>query len=108
MNSHLNPDEKTLTLRVSGDLVSTAAEPVRNEVLALFGGAASGPPKWTTFILDLTTAKMVDSVGLNLVVSMLKRVQARGAKMRITYSSQDVLRTLNFTRLDKHIELVKA
>jgi len=51
---------------------------------------------------------MVDSVGLNLVVTVLKHVQKRGARMRVAYSALNVLRTFTFTRLDKHLELVKG
>ena len=51
---------------------------------------------------------MVDSVGLNLIVTLLKRVSKSGARMQIAYSSPNVLRTLTFTRLDKHVELVKV
>jgi anti-anti-sigma factor len=108
MNSHPNSGEETLTLCVPGDLISTNVETFRTEADSLFGTAAGTPPKWHRFILDLTAAKMVDSAGLNLVVSLLKRVQSQGAKMQITYSSPNILRTFTFTRLDKHVELVKA
>jgi len=64
--------------------------------------------KMDTFKVDLTSAKMIDSVGLNLVVTWLKRTQKLGAKMQVAYSNANVLRTFIFTRLDKHIELVKV
>jgi len=51
---------------------------------------------------------MVDSVGLNLIVTLLKRVQQRGGRMQIAYSSPNIFRTFTFTRLDKHVELVKV
>lgn len=107
MNSQPNLDEKTFTLRVPGDLISTTVETLRHETVDLFG-TADAPPKWTTLVLDLTAAKMLDSAGLNLVVSLFKRVQLRGGRMQIRYSSPNILRILTFTRLDKHVELVSG
>lgn len=108
MNSALNANDNTVTLTVPGDLVSTTAEALRQEAERLLESAGEPQRKWNTFILNLSAAKMVDSVGLNLVVLLLKRVQKFGGKMQITYSSPNVLRTFSFTRLDKHIGLVKA
>ena len=108
MNTSLDLNEKSLTLRVPGDLISTNAETLRNEINGLIETPDGAPRKWDTFKLDLTAAKMIDSVGLNVVVTWLKRVQKQGAKMQIAYSSSNVLRTLIFTRLDQHIQLVKV
>jgi anti-anti-sigma factor len=108
MNPPLNLNENTVTLRVPGDLISTNVETLRNEAHVLLGPDDSTSRRERMFVLDLTAAKMVDSAGLNLVVSLLKRVQRQGTKMQIRYSSPNILRTFNFTRLDKHIELVKA
>ena len=106
MNSNLDLEKKWLTLRVAGDLISTNAEALRGEIDELL--KAESPAGWNTFRLDLTTAQMVDSVGLNLVVNLLKRVQKREARMQVLYGHQNVLRTFIFTRLDKQVELVKS
>lgn len=108
MNSHLDSSEKSLTLHVPGDLLSTNAEALLRELNRLFEASARPPGSWNTFRLDLSVATMVDSVGLNLIVTLLKRVRKSGARMQIAYSSPNVLRTLTFTRLDKHVELVKV
>jgi anti-anti-sigma factor len=108
MNSKLDLNEKSLTLRVPGDLISTNAEALRGEIFGLLETSDRPPQAWTAFKLDLTAATMVDSVGLNLIVTLLKRVRKAGARLQIAYSSQNVLRTFIFTRLDKHLELVKV
>ena len=108
MNAHPTLNEQSITIHVRGDLISTNAEAVRNEANGLLGTADGPSRQWTALILDLTTAQMVDSVGLNLIVTLLKRVQQCGAKMRIVYTSPNVMRTFAFTRLDKHVEMVKA
>jgi len=107
MNSHLDPDKRTLTFRVPGDVLSTNVEILRTESAGFFEGQPTSSAGWGTFVLDLTAAKMVDSSGLNLVVSWLKCVQARGAKMQVVYSSPNLLRTFTFTRLNTQVELVK-
>jgi len=106
MNSKAELEEHIVTLRVAGDLISTNAETVRTEAESLLK-SADAPLKWSVFSLDLTGAKMVDSVGLNLVVMLLKRIRIIGRKMRVTYSNPNILRTFMFTRLDQQIELVK-
>jgi anti-anti-sigma factor len=99
MNSTFS--DTSLALKVSGDLVSTNAEIFRKEVGGLLASADGAGRKWSLFSLDLTAAKMVDSVGLNLVVALLKRVQERGAKLQIAYTNPNVLRTFVFTRLEQ-------
>ena len=108
MNPHQEPDKNSITLRVPGDLISTNAEALRKEAAGLLETPDGAPRKSATFILDLRAARLVDSVGLNLVVGLLKRVQKLGARMQITYSNPNVLRTFTFTRLDQHVEMVKV
>jgi len=102
------PENNPLTVRVTGDLVSTTTAAVRAEIDVLLAASSRLLEPGATLRLDLTAATMIDSVGLNLVVSLLKAVQTRGAKLQIAYSDQNVLRTLTFTRLDKQLELVKV
>jgi anti-anti-sigma factor len=107
-NLELNPHDRTLTLYVPGDLTSTNAESLRNEVKTTLEIPEGAPRAWDTFKVDLGAAKMVDSMGLNLIVAWYKRVQTLGGKMQVAYSTPNILRTFVFTRLDRHIELVKA
>jgi anti-anti-sigma factor len=104
MKTHLDPKTNVLTVTLSGDLTSTSAEQLRPPINTLLD---QPKPAWSLFRLELTGAKMVDSVGLNLIVSILKLVQQRGAKMQIVCANTNVHRTFLFTRLDKQIELIK-
>jgi anti-anti-sigma factor len=103
----MNPNDTCLTLRVTGDLLSTKTDAIRAEADKLLGGPADAPRAWAVFKLDLTGAKMIDSAGLNLVVSMLKRVRLKGGKMQVAYANPNLLRTFVFTRLDEQVELIK-
>lgn len=96
-------EPKTRVLRIADDLVSTNAGAVRSQFEAQIA-----PEGWRVFQLDLSGARIVDSVGLNLIVMMLKRARKQGARMQILYSSRNILRTFIFTRLDRHIEMVKV
>lgn len=108
MTPDLKLSNQAMTLHVTGDLISTNVESLRSVISTSLDAKDGVAQAWNTFVLDLSTAKMVDSVGLNLVVAILKRVQKRGAKMQVTYTNQNVFRTFAFTRLDKHVELIKA
>jgi len=108
MNTKPDLENKSLTLRVDGDLISTNAEAVRNEAARLLESSGGGTGGWNLFKLDLSAAKMVDSKGLNLIVILLKRAQKQNARLQVIYSDPNVQRTFTFTRLDKQVELVKA
>ena len=107
MKTNFDVTTWTFTVTLLGDLISTAVEGMRPEINALFADLAKPDANWNLLQLDLSTAKMVDSVGLNFIITVLKSVQKRGAKMQVKYSDQNVHRTFIFTRLDKHLELVK-
>ena len=49
---------------------------------------------------------MVDSVGLNLLVSLIRELTARDKKLRLLVSSKHILRSMRFTRLDTLAEVV--
>ena len=108
MNTNLDRNAGILTVTIDGDLTSTTAGALRTEMAGRLAEAAGNAAAWKLFRLDLSRANMVDSVGLNFIVTMLKAVQAQGGKMEIVYASLNVHRTLLFTRLDKHVTLVNG
>lgn len=104
MNHEPTTTPSILRFRQNGDLTSTNSERLSKD---LKSAVDSAHLQNATVVLDLTSAKMVDSVGLNLIVTALRAIQNFGGKMCIEYSNQNVYRTFVFTRLDKHVELVK-
>ena len=99
---------KNLTFRAPGDLLSTNSLALRIEADALLKLEDARGTEWSVFVLDLRAARMVDSVGLNVIVTLLRRVQKKGRRMRVECSSPNVFRTFTFTRLDQLIELVQV
>lgn len=101
-------DAGVVSVTLPGDILSTNADTLRDE---LFGLLETPPVKaggWHTLKLDLTAAQMVDSVGLNLIVSLVRAVKARHGAVAATVSSSNILRTFKFTRLDKQITVSKV
>jgi anti-anti-sigma factor len=107
MEPNLKLENGVLIVRVDGDLTSTTVLPLRRQLDEYFKSDHATAQLWTICKLDLRAARMIDSVGLNLVVSLLKTVQKRGATLQVATTDQNILRTLAFTRLDKQLELVK-
>ena len=104
----MKSDTFTHNVAWSGDLISTNAAALREQLRNVLEPAAGSSFEWHLIRLELNSARMVDSVGLNLVVSLLRAVQKADRKMQVTYTNPNVLRTFQFTRLDQQIELIKA
>jgi len=103
IESRLERESRTLRLVFPGDILSTNASGLKEEAIRAIEGSAPG---WDSLVADLSAARMVDSVGLNLLVTIIKAAQARHRKTRIRSSSSHVRRALKFTRLDQMAELV--
>src|SRR5262249_14932779 len=95
--------EHDLRFEVAGDILSTTSESIREQLSQRLesSGASLG-----LFELDLPRTHMIDSVGLNLLVWLIKQVGARNGKLRIRLADANVMRTVRFTRLDRHAEIV--
>jgi anti-anti-sigma factor len=61
-----------------------------------------------TVEIDLRRASMVDSVGLNLLVAVLKKAKALGSRTRFVISDNSVARIFQFTRLNEHADVVRV
>lgn len=85
-----------------GDLLSTNAAASQAELSRLM----DADEKWKLIVLDLRAARIVDSVGLNLIVSIIRGARPAGRSVRVVVSNQNVRRVLAFTRIDQHAEVV--
>ena len=106
MKHIIDSNSKTLTLQFPGDVLSTNAEVLRQEAVATLESPAMKASDWQTLKLDLSSAKMIDSVGLNLIVSLIKTAKSRSAKVVGLISNPSVQRALVFTRLNTQMDLV--
>ena len=108
MKHILNPQAQTLTLVFTGDVLSTNASNLRQEIFTLLESDEVKRTSWQTLDLDLTATQMIDSMGLNLLVSVIKLARNRSAKVVGRIASPNVQRALLFTRLNTQMELVMA
>src|SRR5690349_18022353 len=106
MKHTIDPSSKTLTLLFAGDVLSTNADILRQEAIGALESPGLKSADWQTLKLDLTAAKMIDSVGLNLIVSLIKTAKTRSAKVVGLISKASVQRALVFTRLNTQMDLV--
>jgi anti-anti-sigma factor len=102
-----NRENGIWTIRVQGDLLSTNAKDIRASVEELLT-APERVSGLKSLVLDLTGASMIDSVGLNLVVAILRATKQAGGTMSIRHNNPNVHRILLFTRLDQHLEIRNA
>ena len=105
---YLDPEEHVLSIVIPGDLTSTTVREFNAEIETALTVPPGQAPSWKSISLNLIAAKMVDSMGLNLIVTIFKTAQKAGAKMQVIYSDPNVHRTFVFTRLDQHVTLLKA
>jgi anti-anti-sigma factor len=104
MNSPVDSRAGKLTLRIQENLLSTNAAGFREKISRELDAASAARP--AVVEVDLCGAKIVDSVGLNLIVMVIKKVTAWEGKVRLLVDDANVCRTFRFTRLDTHAEIV--
>jgi anti-anti-sigma factor len=105
-NQDMSPE--TFTLRVEGDLISTTLASVRSQAASLLNAPEGVPLPFHTVILDMAAATCIDSAGLNLVVTIAKIMKQSGGVTHLIYSSSNIERVFNFTRLHLFVELEKV
>ena len=105
MTHVFHAESKTLTVPVPGDILSTSAAAIREDldraIQSLDAECA------LTLEIDARKALMIDSVGLNLIVATLRQAKTRGITLRLRVSDRNVHRILLFTCLDKYLEVVR-
>jgi len=104
MNVSHQPDSSELIIRLDSDLLSTNAESLAEDLdAALF---AHVDAEWSSLVLDLYTARMVDSVGLNLLLALLRRLRERQRSLTVIISSEAIRRAFTTAHLDQHVAVV--
>jgi anti-anti-sigma factor len=96
----------SLLFPVPGDLLSSNATELLSQLDDFLAAHEERNSNWNALELDLRRASMVDSVGLNFLVALHKRLHADGKKLRIRTVSDSVQRILRFTRVDKYAEVI--
>lgn len=106
-HNQVGPEANTFQVSLPGNILSTNAQEIRAQLTKALSDPRFVAGTLEVFELDVTGAQMIDSVGLNLIVWLLKAVRERRARLRLLVASIHVERTLQFTRLDQQAEVVR-
>ena len=97
--------QKIVRFQTAGDILSTTADTLRAALEDALHDPCAQAGFFDCFEIDLRSAHMVDSVGLNLLVWLWRSITARGGKLRLKISSPNIERTFRFTRFCERVEV---
>jgi anti-sigma B factor antagonist len=96
---HISQVGDWVVVTVLGDLDLACAPALRHEVLALLGDG------FRYIALDLTPTDFMDSIGLGVVVAILKRVRVQGGELAVICPEPRLKRIFQVVDLDKVLPL---
>ena len=97
-----------ITLVISGNVLSTNVQAIKERVLEVVNKNESDNPCWKNLHLDVRAAQMIDSTGLNFLVAVARHVKKRGVELKITVSSANIAKSFSFIRLDRQAQVILA
>ncbi len=106
MTSNANPPGSVHRIELPGNVLSTNVRELRPIIFAGVDALRAGEA--AVLELSLENALMVDSAGLNLIVSAMRAAGEKGARLRVIVANENVHRTFVFTRLNQHLDLVRS
>ena len=65
-------------------------------------------PEDKVIIVDLSKVNFMDSAGLGLLISLVKRMKSQGGKLIVEYPQLGVQKLIEMTRLDQLMEVRKT
>jgi len=99
-----------VSLAVHTNILSTNVQDIRQRILDTLAAVEQRNEQWKSLHLNLESAQMIDSTGLNFLVALVRHVKKRNVDIRITVASSNILKSFSFIRLDRQaqVTLVKA
>ena len=90
-----------LTVYLTGEIDHCVAEGLRNEIEMLI--VAHDPHR---LILDFSQVSFMDSSGIALILSALRRAREIGGKLRVSHVPHQAMRVLNAAGIERLVEIV--
>lgn len=98
-NVERKPEILPKALQPPGDLVAPTIEAFKKEVRSLL---RKGP---RSLVLDLTHVRMVDSVGLGVLIAAHNALSKKGVRLSVINVSREIRDLFAAMRLDEHFDI---
>lgn len=98
--------EDVLSILQGDDIVSTNVDQVRSDIMEVVESKGIDSADWNLLELDLTKADIIDSSGLNFLVTLDRHLKEHDKKTRLIVASPHIHRTFVYVRLDKRMDIV--
>ncbi len=92
-------DKSECVLKPEGNIAADKVAVMRSELLELVTRPG------LTLVIDLADVKIVDSMGIGLLITACNSLKKTGGSLRLLNASTDVKKMLTLMRLDKHFEI---
>jgi anti-anti-sigma factor len=99
---------QTLCVTVAGDILRTNADEVRSGFWGLLNSPDVQKIAWQLLKLDLIAVRKIDSIGLNVIIAIIREIQCRNSKLPVIVSGSGIYRTFVFMGLDRQMDLKKV
>ena len=90
---------------IDGDLISSRVDSCRKSYEEVVG---TSDRDWAVLQIELSAVRVIDSVGLNLLVTIIKKAKAAKKTVHLANPTAPVRKILMFTRIDHHAVISMA
>jgi anti-anti-sigma factor len=98
-NPRVTEYERSAVVRPPGSLEKDAAERIRAAMMYLLNKGD------TELVLDMEAVPFINSEGLRMLRDVQQQAETREARLSLANANDSVLRTLNMTRMDRHLSI---
>ncbi len=102
---HVIGQSGEISLIFEEDVLSTNVDRLKDQIDKIMELPVVKSANLQKLVLDMKLVKMVDSMGLNLLVNLVKSEKNKGRIVSALVTSLHLHRTLLFTRMDKQMEI---
>ena len=103
MTGCVDERKRRLLVEIQDDVTSTQVPELRKSLLSILDQNRTAD--WNALYLDMRTARMIDSMGLNWLFAESVRLKDEKKKLVVRISSPAINRVMQFAGLDKLVTL---
>ena len=92
--------DRTLIVRITGDIDHHSAQTIRTEA-----DTEMEKNRPERMILDLTETEFMDSSGLGLILGRMRKAEERGIRFQLLNPSDQVMKILRLSGVEKQIDV---